>query len=126
MIPHLLAAPTSLHLGKESKLSLRSTFGTLVEKYVKEVQWTSDNVSGEYNANLFKGNHRNVVPFFCFGGHSLTSVDIPHDPLGNVMPRKRNNSGAQASCLQKDFSSDLTPPAQKNSPHVIFPYSQTL
>ena len=66
MILHLLAAPTSLHLGKESKLSLHSTFGTPVEKYVKEVQWTSDSVSGEYNANFFKGNHRNVVLFFLF------------------------------------------------------------
>ena len=32
MILHLLATPTSLHLGKESELSLRSTSGTPVEK----------------------------------------------------------------------------------------------
>ena len=32
MILHLLASFASLHLGKESKLSLRSTFGTSVEK----------------------------------------------------------------------------------------------
>ena len=32
MILHLLASPTSLHLGKESELSLRSTSGTPMEK----------------------------------------------------------------------------------------------
>ena len=32
LITPIRGSPTSLHLGKESKLSLRSTFGTPVEK----------------------------------------------------------------------------------------------
>ncbi len=67
--PFFITPPMILHprlnpkSGDSSGLGSRShRLCSCVEKYVKEVQWTSDSVSGEYNANFYKGVMR-MAPF---------------------------------------------------------------